>query len=291
MSKNNLLSKSDKSSKPEIIDRPPLYFDPNDEIPEEDLKDIDEKVEKKLKEENSKELNLMKSLELAVPGQNWVLVSFTGASCRQKTEQLGMKIWGCFNEIKEAKDHADKLSRIKENNIFDIFILEMYTWAIVPPDPQCMDDQVYHEEKLHNIITDHRKEQLKAKEVFDMRKERLKNNPDFNQYNRNKQVLSELMNGEELKPSLKSAKLNKLAEQQDPWFRDHVKEGEVPDLKVEHIDENEIVEENIINKRDPKFVEEGIKDSEIELRKQESTYEFDQEELVNESEKLMNELD
>lgn len=288
INKNNLLTKSNEKSKPETIDRPPLYFDPNDELPKEDLKEIDEKIEKKLEKENSKELNLMKSNELAVPNQNWVLVSFTGASCRQKTEQLGMKIWGCFNEIKEAKDHADKLSKIKENNIFDIFILEMYTWAVIPPDPQCMDDQVYHEEKLHSMITDHKKEQLRAKEVFDMRKEKLKNNPDFNQYNRNKKVLSELMNGEELKPSLKSEQLNKLVKDQDPWFRNKIEEGKVPDLKVEHIDEDEVVEENIINNRDPKFVEESAK---VELKKQESTYEFDGEELNDESEKLMNELD
>ncbi len=174
-------------------EQPPGTFDPNDTLTPEEIKECSEKVEQALAISNDKELNLMKS-DVVVPGQEWCLVSFVGKGLKQETEELGMKIWGCFDDIKVAKKHADKLNKIEENKIFDIFILEMYTWARIPPDPQCIDDQNYHEEKLHELITDHKRQQLRAKEVFDLRKEKLSSNPDVNQFNRNKQVLKELMN-------------------------------------------------------------------------------------------------
>ena len=174
-------------------EQPPGTFDPNDSLTPEEIKECSEKVEQALAISNDKELNLMKS-DVVVPGQEWCLVSFVGKGLKQETEELGMKIWGCFDDIKAAKKHADKLNKVEENKIFDIFILEMYTWARIPPDPQCIDDQNYHEEKLHELITDHKRQQLRAKEVFDLRKEKLSSNPDVNQFNRNKQVLKELMN-------------------------------------------------------------------------------------------------
>lgn len=173
----------------------PSHFDPTDNLSPKETAECYQKVEETLTKENSKELNLMKS-DITVPGQEWCLVSFVGKGLKQETDDLGMKIWGCFDDIRSAKNHANKLNKLEENKIFDIFILEMYTWARIPPDPQCIDDQNYHEEKLHEIITDHKRQQLRAKEVFDLRKEKLKNNPDANQFNRNKKVLQELMKEE-----------------------------------------------------------------------------------------------
>lgn len=173
-------------------DQPPTHFDPNDKLTPEEIAACSDRVEQALEIENNKELNLMKS-DVTVPGQEWCLISFIGKGCKQETKELGMKIWGCFDDIKAAKKHADQLNKIEENKIFDIFILEMYTWARIPPDPECIDDQNYHEEKLHELITDHKRQQLRAKEVFDLRKEKLTKNPDMNQFNRNKQVLKDLM--------------------------------------------------------------------------------------------------
>lgn len=172
--------------------KPPSHFDPTQDLSTNEKEECYRKVEEKLTKENNKELNLMKS-DITVPGQEWCLVSFVGKSLKQQTDELGMKIWGCFDDIHSAKKHANKLNKLEENKIFDIFILEMYTWARIPPDPQCIDDQNYHEEKLHEIITDHKRQQLRAKEVFDLRKEKLSNNPDINQFNRNKKVLKQLM--------------------------------------------------------------------------------------------------
>jgi len=179
---------NEKLKKPEM---PEGHFDPTDSLTQDEIRECHEKVEQALEIENNKELNLEKS-DVRIPDQEWCLVSFVGKGLNQKTQDLGMKIWGCFADIKMARDHAKKLSKMEENKIFDIFILEMYTWAKIPPDPQCMDDQEYHEEKLHDLITDHKRQQLRAKEVFDLRKEKLQKNEDINRFKKNKELLKSL---------------------------------------------------------------------------------------------------
>lgn len=212
--------------KPEM---PSNHFDPTDELSAADIEKCNERVEQALQIENNKELNLEKS-DITVADQEWCLVSFVGKTCAQKSNELGMKIWGVFPDITSAKKHADKLSKI--NKLFDIFILEMYCWARIPPDPQCIEDQNYHEEKLHELVTDHKRQQMRAKEVFDLRKEKLMKNEDINQFNRNKQKLNELMNGEVIETS--SAKTIQNAEAHEKIF------GEpLPIPKLEVIAENE----------------------------------------------------
>jgi len=176
--------------------QPEGHFDPTDSLTEEERIQCYAKVEEELKATNDKELNLEKSSE-KVAGQEWVLVSFVGSTCGQKTDQLGMKIWGCFDCIKDANSHAKKLSKMCENKIFDIFILEMYTWAKIPPDTECINDQQYHEEQLHEIITDHKRQIMRSKEVFDTRKGKLTSNEDVNQFNKNKQELASLLEEDE----------------------------------------------------------------------------------------------
>lgn len=173
---------------------PPTHFDPTDELSQEEISQINEKVEQTLKIENFQELNLQKSKE-TVPGQEWCLVSFVGDSCNQKTQELGMKVWGCFDDIVSAKRHADKISKIKENQIFDIYILEMYSWARIPPKAEFLagENQIYQDNKLNELITEHRRQQMRAKELFETRRQKLSQNPDVNQYHRNKEVLKALM--------------------------------------------------------------------------------------------------
>ena len=176
-------------SKPE---QPEGHFDPTDELSSEELAECSKRVEEHLSATNCMELNLAKS-EIKVPGQEWALVSFIGEDLGQTSKDLGMKIWGTFSEIKDAKDHAEKINKDVHEKNFDIYILEMYTWAMIPPKKEYIDDQNYHEEKLHEIITERKRQQDLAKEIFDTRKEKLIANPDKNEFNKNKEKLKELM--------------------------------------------------------------------------------------------------
>jgi|688.fasta_scaffold01457_21 hypothetical protein len=170
---------------------PPSHFDAVDALSDVELKDAHKKADDKFESEHDKELELEKST-ITVPNQEWVLVSFVGKSCAQKTDIFGMKIHGAFPCQKTAKEHLKRLGKLEENKYYDIYILEMYSWAVVPPDPNCIEDQEYHDDKLNELISEHKKEKYRSKEVFDTRKEKLKQNPDINQYNRNKEVLSSL---------------------------------------------------------------------------------------------------
>jgi hypothetical protein len=172
-------------------DQPKGMFDPMDELDQNTIKKCYEEAEEELQKDNDRKLNLEKS-DITIPGQNWVLVSFVGKNCSQKTDQFGMKIWGCFDTPEKAKAHAMDLNHTVVNKIYDIFVLEMYTWAVIPPDPECIDDQNYHEEKLHDLITEHKRQSLRAKKVFDTRKNKLQDNPDVNEYKKNKSILEGL---------------------------------------------------------------------------------------------------
>jgi hypothetical protein len=170
---------------------PPNSFDPLDNLSKDEIEKAFIRADTKLNLDNDKELNLAKS-DSRVSGQEWILVSFIGKACSQKSGELGMKVWGAFSDLDSATNYLKDIGKTEENSLFDIYILEMYTWAAIPPDPACIQNQEYHEEKLHNLITTHKQEQFRSKEVFDTRKNKLKNNPDVNQYNRDKEKLNNL---------------------------------------------------------------------------------------------------
>jgi hypothetical protein len=223
-------------------DQPKGTFDPMDELDQETIKKCYEKAEDELTKDNDMKLNLEKS-DITVPGQNWILVSFVGKNCTQKTDRLGMKIWGCFDTPEKAKAHAMDLNHTVANKIFDIYILEMYTWAIIPPDPECIDDQNYHEEKLHDLITEHKRQSLRAKQVFDTRKSKLQDNPDVNEYKTKKSIL-EGLKPDELQSNPNADKVEKFLGKSVP----------LPKLEIvkEDIETKEVLEvypeNNVFNK-------------------------------------------
>ena len=170
-------------------DRPDSHFDPTDELSAEEIKECNDKALEEHNSTHSKELVLEKSTEWRVPGQDWALVSFVGKDCEQKTDILGMKIWGVFETAKEAKERAASINKSPNNKYYNIYILELYTWAAIPPDAECIKDQVHHDDKLDNIISQHRLHQLKAKEMFHMRKNKLQNNEDINEHHKKRMEL------------------------------------------------------------------------------------------------------
>jgi len=102
-----------------------------------------------------------------VPGQNYVLLSVVGPDCPQKTEKYGLKISGCFPTQEDAENHAKKLQ--SDDGTFDIFVASMYNWLLIPPDR----DQItphYADEKLEEIMTKYRENQIQAAKMFEDRK-------------------------------------------------------------------------------------------------------------------------
>tara|TARA_A100001015_G_scaffold298043_1_gene380266 strand:- start:670 stop:1320 length:651 start_codon:yes stop_codon:yes gene_type:complete len=61
------------------------------------------------------------------------------------------------------------------DSMFDIYVVEMYSWLLLPPDISLIE-QKHIDEKLNEIISGHKESQLKAKEYFNERKRELIDN-------------------------------------------------------------------------------------------------------------------
>jgi hypothetical protein len=114
---------------------------------------------------------MLKPDHVTVPGQRYALVSFVGPdnALRQKNEQLGMKIRGCFATMDEARDHAKEL--MEQDSLVDIFVVEMYQWALIPPDQASMQSVEYKDKLLDELMKGHVRNQKQARALFEQRKQ------------------------------------------------------------------------------------------------------------------------
>ena len=113
----------------------------------------------------------MASLEqdyTTVPGQVFACLSVVGPDCPQKTDKFGIKIRGTFATRDEAANHAKRLQ--KEDSTFDIYVVDMYKWLLIPPDPTKIDDVHFTNEKLEEIMVGYKENQAQAAKMFEERK-------------------------------------------------------------------------------------------------------------------------
>ena len=137
-------------------------------ISDEKKKVIDEAVEQQIRSLSLDE-NVDKDTE-KVSGQNYALISIVSPQGSQKSENICLKIKGVFNTLEDANKHAEMLQKI--DSTFDIYVVEMYSWLLVPPDPTLIE-QKHVDSKLNEIIGGHRESQLKSKMYFEERKREL----------------------------------------------------------------------------------------------------------------------
>ncbi len=142
-------------------------------------KPIDEKVKQKIDnavEKHVRNMSLDENVETddtKIPGQNYALISIVSPETNQKYDHVCLKIKGVFKTLEDANKHAVMLQKI--DSVFDIYVVEMYSWLLVPPDPELLE-QKHVDNKLNEIIGGHRESQLKAKAYFDERKRDLTEN-------------------------------------------------------------------------------------------------------------------
>lgn len=102
---------------------------------------------------------------IRVPGQEYAIISVISPKSRQKADHLAVKIKGVFPNIDEAKKHAAKLQKIDDT--FDLFVVEMYSWLLLPPETEKIGEKHYSDEKLEELITEHDKEMEEARANFE----------------------------------------------------------------------------------------------------------------------------
>ena len=103
-----------------------------------------------------------------VPGQLYACLSVVGPECPQKNDKFGIKIRGAFNSREEAASHAKRLQ--KEDATFDIYVVDMYKWLLIPPDPTAIEDVHYTNEKLEALMSGYKENQQMAAKMFEERK-------------------------------------------------------------------------------------------------------------------------
>ena len=105
---------------------------------------------------------------ITVPGQVYACMSVVGPECPQKSDKFGLKIYGCFATREEAASHARRLQ--KDDATFDIYVVDMYKWLLIPPDRDQIEDTHYNDEKLEEIMTKYRENQALGTKMFEERK-------------------------------------------------------------------------------------------------------------------------
>lgn len=111
-----------------------------------------------------------------VPGQLYACLSVVGPECPQKNDKFGIKIRGTFSTRDEAASHAKRLQ--KEDATFDIYVVDMYKWLLIPPDPSAIDDVHYTNEKLEELMSGYKENQAMAAKMFAERKRDMMENPN-----------------------------------------------------------------------------------------------------------------
>lgn len=104
---------------------------------------------------------------IKVPGQNYVLLSFVGPDLNQKSDKYGLKVRGVFDTRTQAEDHAKRI--IAMDPTFHVFVADMYRWLLMPPNAEDVEEQVYPDTILNELINGHKESQQAAKEFFNSR--------------------------------------------------------------------------------------------------------------------------
>jgi hypothetical protein len=96
-------------------------------------------------------------------------LSIVGPDTPQKTDKYGVKIRGAFSTRDEAANHAKRLQA--EDPTFDIYVVDMYKWLLIPPDSSKIEDVHYTNEKLEEIMVGYKENQSQAARMFQERKQ------------------------------------------------------------------------------------------------------------------------
>lgn len=140
-----------------------------------------EKIESELetcKEELCDKTRNLESDRLRIPGQNFAIINIVSPTSTQKNDKCCVKIKGVFDTLESANARAKELH--KEDSTFDMFVVSLYEWLMIPPDMERITDQEYADEKLNTLISEYKTQQKRENLEFETRKDALKSNPDVN---------------------------------------------------------------------------------------------------------------
>lgn len=104
----------------------------------------------------------------AIPNQLWCCISFISPETLKNCNFRGIKVRGVYATKQEADERAEFLQKIDPD--FNIYVGEVGKWLGWDPDPNTIDDQVYREKKLQDIMDNYKKNRERAKVLEEERK-------------------------------------------------------------------------------------------------------------------------
>jgi hypothetical protein len=135
-------------------------------------------IKKHMEEQNSRLIDMNENLatdKIRVPSQNYALISIVSSTqTTQKSNKTCVKIRGVFDTIEDANQHAARIVQVDPT--FDIMVVSMYEWLMIPPEMDKLNDQKYMDDDLNGLLSEYRKTQERAHIEFDVHKEGLKQN-------------------------------------------------------------------------------------------------------------------
>ena len=105
--------------------------------------------------------------EVRVEGQNYALISFVSPEGAQKADTLGFRIYGSFDTVEAAREHAALVNA--SDPAFDVYVVEMRKWCAWHPDPMDVTEKVYTDQRLDEMIRAHREAQDTAQRAYEER--------------------------------------------------------------------------------------------------------------------------
>ena len=107
------------------------YRDPSNFVFNEEEEEL---IKKHMDEQNAQLIDMNENLatdKVRVPSQNYALISIVSSTqTTQKSNKTCVKLWGVFDTIENANQHAARIMKV--DPIFDIMIVWMYEWLMVP---------------------------------------------------------------------------------------------------------------------------------------------------------------
>lgn len=104
-----------------------------------------------------------------IPNQLWVCLSFVSPEGIKNCNIRGLKIRGVFADRKDADKRANELQKIDPD--FHVFVGEVGKWLPWDPDPNSVEDSVYAEDQLNDLVKGYKDNLSKTKEMERQRKE------------------------------------------------------------------------------------------------------------------------
>lgn len=104
--------------------------------------------------------------------KGFFLVSFISNENIKNAKFSAFKIRGYYKTIEEAQQAAQKLQ--EKDPYFDIFIGEAGKWMPVNPDVNTVEDQIYREKELNELMAGYNQQRKEQEKIENERRTKLK---------------------------------------------------------------------------------------------------------------------